>query len=138
MFFKTHSAANPDRSDGENFRADGHPVLLARSVGIPAWVLPHINILDTLGLNDFIVARGPAVRRPGHPREMAHERYAHPAYVAAFRPNVTIGKGATVQISKREQPLTAGDIQRAEREWAKSGSDAQRGRDRADAPGRSR
>ncbi|MFO1528719.1 MAG: hypothetical protein U1F77_03025 [Kiritimatiellia bacterium] len=38
-------------------------------VGVPAWMLPHVVIIDRLGLNDHVIARTPPLELN---RRMAH------------------------------------------------------------------
>jgi arabinofuranosyltransferase len=60
-FLATLEQRYPSRADGalvawENDRGD-RPVHAVDTVGIPGWTLPNVAILDTLGLNDRVVAR---------------------------------------------------------------------------------
>ena len=62
MFLEELSSRYPERTEGEAIAWDGgRPVLAESTVGIPGWVLPNVAIIDTLGLNDAVVARGPRV-----------------------------------------------------------------------------
>lgn len=74
--------------------ADARPLLAARpavdvgTVGVIGWALPSLLVLDSLGLNDPVVARlGAHVT----PRRMAHERRPPPGYIECFQANVTFG-----------------------------------------------
>ena len=62
----------PPRSQGQFLPSTDHPVFFFPAIGVPAWRLPHINILDIHGLNDYIIARTPP--DPNEQRMMAHER----------------------------------------------------------------
>jgi hypothetical protein len=77
-------------------------------------VLPHVAVIDLVGLNDYVVARIP----PPKPefRQMAHDRLAPTQYVKAFRPNVQILAGRAEE-HKRRQPLTDDEIRALEHEW---------------------
>src|SRR5262249_56900283 len=76
----------PFRDLGETITWDEHPVATAASPGILAYDLPHVAFIDTLGLNDYVVARTPVPPEPL--RQMAHEHRPPMGYVACFRPNV--------------------------------------------------
>jgi arabinofuranosyltransferase len=95
----------PSRKTGMTLPSDNFPVLPYRTVGVIAWVLPKVNIIDMLGLNDNVIAHNPNIGG----RMMAHERRPPPGYVECFSPNVTI-VGKEVIINKREEPLTADKI----------------------------
>jgi hypothetical protein len=55
----------PTRADGEQVQYIDYPVMCTLSVGIIGWVLPHVAIIDCLGLNDWVVARIPMQRPTG-------------------------------------------------------------------------
>ncbi len=59
---------------------EAQQVMLAGSVGVVAWRNAEVNIIDVLGLNDYVVARGPIVEG-GY---MAHNRSAPPGYLECF------------------------------------------------------
>jgi arabinofuranosyltransferase len=80
------------------------PVLAAVSVGIPGWYLPLVAVIDTKGLNDYVIART-VPKQAGVDRKMAHERFPPKGYLACFEPNVRVSK-KRVTIRKRKQPLT--------------------------------
>jgi hypothetical protein len=74
--------------------ADARPLLAAApaldvgTVGVIGWSFPGLLVLDSLGLNDPVVANfGLHVT----PRRMAHERRPPPGYVECFKANVTLG-----------------------------------------------
>ena len=54
----------PPRAQGQFLPAADYPVFFFPAIGIPAWRLPHINILDVHGLNDYVIARTPLSRPP--------------------------------------------------------------------------
>ena len=104
----------PSRTEGMAMSAADYPVTTAGSVGVLSWVLPRINIIDGLGLNDFVVARNPHVTLP---IEMAHERQPPDGYVECFSPNVSWDQGHIV-LAQRPIPLTAEKIVDCERKYA--------------------
>jgi arabinofuranosyltransferase len=88
---------------------DAYPVATEASVGVLGWVLPHVNIIDRYGLNDYVIARNQQITGD----LMAHFRSPPPGYLECFRPNVAIRNGH-VTILPRDVPLTADDIRRCE------------------------
>jgi arabinofuranosyltransferase len=113
-FWRSLVDGYPAREEGARISGEGYPVLVASAVGVVSWVLPHVNILDASGLNDFVVARMPPP--PGRTRAIAHERAITGEYVSDYRPNVAFD-GKKVVVSRRARPLTAEDIHRAEEKW---------------------
>ncbi len=122
IFLQFMAAKAPERSHrwGEAERMDDdYPVLAAPCVGVLGWRLPNIAIIDTHGLNDYVVARSPV---PGdrEQRQMAHSRVPPPGYLACFEPNVTgrydSGKPELL-IRKRERPMTAERIRACEKRY---------------------
>jgi arabinofuranosyltransferase len=105
----------PARAEGEKLPAADFPVHAFQAVGVAAWSLPHVNIIDLLGLNDAVIARAPV--DPSRFRGMAHEREAPAGYVQCFAPNVFLVPGGGVRIAARGEPLTADAIRGCEREW---------------------
>jgi arabinofuranosyltransferase len=100
----------PDRKEGFEINQAELPVLRTMTVGVPAWVLPQVAILDELGLNDRIVARSPfryGVRR------MSHARKPPPGYFECFRPNVEVRSRQAI-IRERPTPLHAADVKTCE------------------------
>ncbi|OYT70235.1 MAG: hypothetical protein CFK52_11585 [Chloracidobacterium sp. CP2_5A] len=102
----------PPREVGEQVRDDQYPVVTQTSVGVLAWVLPHVNVIDEHGLNDYVVARN--AQATGD--LMAHFRRPPPGYLECFRPNVAIRDGQ-VKVLPRAIPLTADDIRRCEADF---------------------
>jgi arabinofuranosyltransferase len=93
----------------------GEPVIAFGLAGVLGWVFPNVAIIDTLGLNDHVVARNKELKvsrsfgaEPG--RQMAHDRQAPPGYVACFRPNFRVRLGVGVVPERRTQALTKHDI----------------------------
>lgn len=99
----------PPREVGARLRDDRYPVVTQTSVGVLAWVLPYVNVIDEHGLNDYVVARN--TRATGD--LMAHFRSPPPGYLECFRPNVAVRDGQAF-ILPRAVPLTADDIRRCE------------------------
>jgi arabinofuranosyltransferase len=104
----------PSREEGLLLPSDGYPVHVAAAVGVASWVLPRVNILDVLGLNDYVIARLPVP--PDEIRQMAHDREAPKDYLFCFYPNVFIDHGHAI-VRDRKVPLTSDQIVKCEREW---------------------
>ena len=104
----------PTRAEGAKIAWSGRPVVESGTVGVLAWVLPHVAVIDLLGLNDYAVARFPPPKPES--RQMAHDRLAPVQYAASFRPNIDIRNGVAHELPRAE-PLTDADIVRLEREW---------------------
>jgi arabinofuranosyltransferase len=105
----------PTRAEGESLPADEIPVHAFQAIGVAGWTLPRVNIIDLLGLNDYVVARSPV--EAGRFRGMAHERQAPQGYADCFRPNVFLDPAGGVRIVPRREPLTATDIRECEAQW---------------------
>ena len=106
----------PPREEGLRTPGDGYPVHVAAAVGVAAWALPRVNVLDVMGLNDYVIARLPAPADES--RQMAHERRAPKDYIFCFYPNVFIHERAVI-MNERKVPLTPDQIIRCETEWGK-------------------
>ena len=104
----------PSRAEGSGLSSTGYPVLSSSAVGVTSWVLPRVNIIDVLGLNDFVVARNPDITIP---IQMAHERHPPDGYVECFAPNVVLQE-RHFAITKRPAALTADRIVECERQYA--------------------
>jgi arabinofuranosyltransferase len=106
----------PTREEGRKIDAGPYPVMVVTGVGVLGWAYPQINLLDELGLNDYVVARS---RRNTGDRQMAHDRLAPRAYVEAFRPNVFFRpkRRPPIVVEQRTQELTAAEIEEIERRW---------------------
>lgn len=120
----------PTREYGLMLDAKDYPVHVGASIGYPGWVLPNVNIIDAVGLTDYVVARSPYYSEA---KEMAHGKQPPPGYVEGFRPNVVFNerrrnraaRGEPVaadewaaKIVPRETPLTAEEIIAWERRFA--------------------
>lgn len=62
-----------------------YPTFVVGAVGVISWQMPTVNIIDWLGLNDYVVARNPT--DPNYGRYMAHNRFPPQGYIACFEPN---------------------------------------------------
>jgi hypothetical protein len=90
-------------------------VLAFPAVGVVSWVLPHVNVIDLFGLNDWVIARGES--QPGG-RWMAHDRLAPAAYVECFSPNVELLPDGHAVVHERPVLLSPGQVIECERGWA--------------------
>lgn len=114
IFYVYQTDILPSREEGMALPATGYPVTPATSVGVISWVLPRVNIIDTMGLNDYVVARNPDLRLP---IQMAHDRKPPNGYVECFSPNMSFThKHAAVK--QRPVELTAEKIGQCEQEFA--------------------
>ena len=95
-------------------------VLPLKGVGVASWVMPHVAIIDTWGLNDRVVARNrPAHETSVEQRMMAHDRQPPAGYVECFRPNMAERGAGNLVYLTRDRPLTAEEIVACEsRDWA--------------------
>jgi arabinofuranosyltransferase len=112
MFYESKIASLPPRADGERIGPEGLPVAASGEAGYISWVLPHVAIIDTFGLNDFYIARNPEHTQ----MLMAHSRTPPPGYVDAFKPNVAV-VGGTWKVKRRKKPLTAVHVAAIERRF---------------------
>jgi arabinofuranosyltransferase len=133
VFYETMREICPTREEGARIAGEDFPVIVGGTVGVLGWTLPHVVILDTFGLNDYVAARAdwnPALRF------MAHEKKPPAAYIRAFRPNVELimkpldpaaaaaagrvfDKEARLEVRPRDRPLTASEIGDIEAYWWK-------------------
>ncbi len=86
-FYRFMIQGFPSRSRGILLSPDNFPVMAADAVGVPGWVLPTTNIIDVLGLNDYVIARNSVLTSE---RRMAHARTPPVGYVECFHPNVKL------------------------------------------------
>jgi arabinofuranosyltransferase len=114
IFYVYQTGILPSREEGMALPATGYPVTPATSVGVIAWVLPRVNIIDTMGLNDYVVARNPDLRLPV---QMAHDRKPPKGYVECFSPNMAFTHKRAA-IKPRPTELTAEKIGQCEQEFA--------------------
>ncbi|MCX7011634.1 MAG: hypothetical protein NTW86_03540 [Candidatus Sumerlaeota bacterium] len=105
----------PTRVDWDPAAKGDIPVFAFGCIGVYGWRYPDINIIDTNGLTDHVVARQPLPA--GQPRAMAHERKPPPGYVEAFRPNVEFIPGHSITAHPRQEPLTAEEVREIERRF---------------------
>lgn len=104
----------PTREEGARVPWSDRGTTMGGAVGLVAWVLPNVAVIDSLGLNDRVVAHNPP--QPGHHRVMAHERRAPPGYLECFRLNVLPGGG---RIYGTRRAFTDDDIRNCERTFAR-------------------
>lgn len=104
----------PDRDEGILVSAEKFPVYAISCVGVAAWSLPNVSVIDLFGLNDYVIARMPLDDIEF--RKMAHNRRPPPGYVASFCPNVKI-MNRKIYIGKREPPFTQDTIRENEFFW---------------------
>jgi arabinofuranosyltransferase len=105
----------PTRIEGSRIGWEERAVAELYSVGVAGWVLPHVAIIDQLGLNDWVVARNPDVDLDH--RTMAHDRRAPRGYVRCFRPNV-FDDGRELVHTPRPEPLRDDEIRACEEQFA--------------------
>ncbi|MBX7117126.1 MAG: hypothetical protein K1X64_22610 [Myxococcaceae bacterium] len=114
IFYEAQLGWLPTRAEGEKLKFVDNPVSAQMCVGVVGWVLPNVAILDTAGLNDWVIARNP-VTRPKEERLMAHDRSPPPGYLDCFMPNVSVGKVSVV--NPRPAPLTDDAVRACERRF---------------------
>ncbi len=107
----------PSRERGEQIRGTDRLVLSMDSVGVAAWVLPEVAVLDEFGLNDWVIARTPIDPNRSHERWLAHERRPPAGYLECFRPNVWFSERG-LRIAPRTEPLTDEEIRGCESRFA--------------------
>lgn len=120
IFFEFQQQTYPSREQGSQISSDGYPILAAHTVGVPSWALPHVYVIDLLGLNDYVIARTPTVAQfqPHLARCMAHEHFVAPArYLASYPSNVSAPTQGQILITLRSKLLTAEYISQCELQW---------------------
>ncbi len=105
----------PSRTEGLRQPADGYPVIAGTSIGVLAWVLLHANVIDMLGLVDYVIARNPDLA-PGE--IMVQQRQPAFGYVACFEPNAYPSSEGW-EVRPRTVELTADAIRACERRFAR-------------------
>ncbi len=115
IFHEYVTALFGSRKAGSRIGPEGLPVYLSSSVGVAAWTLPHVNVIDVLGLNDYVIARTPP-RASSKERFMAHSRWPPKGYVPSYAPNVVLAFPG-VRVEPREVPLTEQQVADSERFW---------------------
>lgn len=78
----------PPRGTPPFTTGEGYLVTVGNSVGVLAWSRPWANVIDTFGLNDYVIARNPQLRPHGF---LAHERQPPPGYLGCFAPELESG-----------------------------------------------
>lgn len=121
--FAEHLAARfPTRATGSRLRGTDVPVMAFNTVGVVGWVLPHVAILDTYGLNDAVIAHSP-LRGVSEERYMGHSLGPPDGYVECFRPNIVLRQNGTVEVQPRAAPLTDDEIRRCEAKFLAGGAE---------------
>jgi len=110
VFWQSLVEEFPSRERGSSIKGDGYPVVERRSIGVLAWVLPYVNVMDKWGLNDYVVARNPDLDSM---MLMAHLRQPPQGYVECFEPNVML-ENKTVKVIPRVEPMTIERIKACE------------------------
>ena len=119
IFWQTQLGYYPTREQGMSLGTSRYATIGLPCVGVPSWMMPHVNIVDVLGLNDYVIARTPL---PSGIDMMAHSRRPPAGYVDSYLPNL-LYDGKVWFVRERTPPLTAAKIAELERTW----------RERADA-----
>jgi arabinofuranosyltransferase len=114
VFYTTVAALLPSRAEGARIAWQGRPVHASPSVGLLGWRLPHVAMIDLLGLNDYVVAR--SASPPARRRLMAHDRSPPAGYVECFRPNVFVRRDTrpAERIEVVDRVLADAEIERCE------------------------
>jgi len=114
VFLQHQMARLPPRDAGSKISGEDFPVIVARAVGYLGWVLPRVAVIDSLGLNDYFIARN--VEFPEGWTLMGHNRGPPVGYVQAFRANVRRTDDGW-KVRSRVRPLTAAEIIRIEKKY---------------------
>lgn len=88
VFHLYQEAVWPSREQGAALQWSERHLMSEGSVGVPAWVLPRVAVLDVLGLNDYRIAHAP-LEVANEMRSMAHDRIASEEYRLCFEANIT-------------------------------------------------
>jgi arabinofuranosyltransferase len=113
VFHRHQRASFPGPRQSADRFARGHPVMSANAVGVVGWVVARASVIDTRGLNDYVIARSGVPAQSE--RRMAHDRKPPPGYVPCFRPNV-VGESYR-QPRPRPVPLNEREIRRCEQRY---------------------
>lgn len=113
IFWQTQLGYYPTREQGMSLGTSRYATIGLPCVGVPSWMMPHVNIVDVLGLNDYVIARTPL---PSGIDMMAHSRRPPAGYVDSYLPNL-LYDGKVWFVRERTPPLTAAKIAELERTW---------------------
>lgn len=113
IFWRTQLGYYPTRREGMSLGTSRYATIGLPCVGVPSWTMPHVNIIDVLGLNDYVIARTPMPRGIDM---MAHSRRPPAGYLDSFQPNL-LYDGKVWFVRERTPPLTAARIAELERDW---------------------
>jgi len=113
VFYQSQIASYPSREKGSEITWAERGIGALGTVGVPAWVLPEVAIIDMAGLNDRVIAHRPVDAT--QKRQMAHERRPPPGYIECFRLNlVYFGTPDLLFVRPRKPPLTDDEIRACE------------------------
>jgi arabinofuranosyltransferase len=110
-FYDSRVVTFAPRALGERTSSAENPIFVGSAVGYVGWAMPHVAILDSFGLNDWVIARNPVGEK--RERSMAHDRAVPPGYLECFRPNVALARDRVV-VYRRAQPLDDDQIRACE------------------------
>lgn len=97
IFYLWFRAIFPSRQDGLKMQWADRNIIALGSVGVPGWVYPNAAIIDTLGLNDRVLAKTEPKIIFGE-RQMAHSVNASNKYASCYKPNFEWVKDDAVEI----------------------------------------
>jgi len=106
IFHRYQVVTHPPRSRGAEISWDDRHVLLAATVGVASWTLPHVAVIDAIGLNDRVIARAPVEVSEGRRRAQAHDRRGSREYLQCYLPDLLYHRPTEEELG---QPLL-GDV----------------------------
>jgi arabinofuranosyltransferase len=115
ILWKTQIEQFSSREVGKQISNEGYPIFATRAVGVPAWVMPNVYIIDIFGLNNYVIARTPPPK--GKQKLMAHSRVPLKKYIFSFQPNIEKLPESKIVIHKRKKPFTKEYLIANERYW---------------------
>jgi arabinofuranosyltransferase len=117
LFYKHMTEFFPNRSFDVPSYAGQYPLTAITTVGVGGWTLPNVAIIDSYGLNDYIIAR--YREKVSQDRMMAHDRTPPDNYLNSYMPNVLIDKGKRAIYFERpsQYELTAKRIRELDKYW---------------------
>jgi arabinofuranosyltransferase len=87
VFYLFQRALFPARADGLSMPWTQRNVLIFGSVGLPGWVFPNAAIIDSVGLNDKVLAKN-SPEQSSASRIMAHSIEPSRKYLNCYLPNI--------------------------------------------------
>jgi arabinofuranosyltransferase len=115
IFLRAMDDRLPEREEGMKLKWATRPTIEEGAVGMVGWIFPEVAVIDTKGLNNWIVARTGVPFKSNKGRKMAHDRQAEQEYINCLRPNILV---ANQQITIFDRELTDQDIARCEKEFS--------------------